>query len=240
MERGSERLEGCTHTTRLRLLKDPLSRVLRSGAVWKKAYTARISTDGSGKAVVRFHLMPVRLRSDVNLGELTEGCAARMLTWVKQAEVSDGLGLSRVPTMERTLAWIRTAQGKESIWAWAVLWNGIHVGNVVFDQIDRRADTARFSVYLGDHNARSCGVGTTAIYKALAKAFCDEHLHKVWLTVHAEHAAAKKAYANLGFRVEGILREAFVLGNRRLDALYMGLLAAEFSALETQESEPNR
>ena len=46
---------------------------------------------------------------------------------------------------------------------------------------------------------------------------------RVWLTVHAEHAAAKKAYANLGFRVEGILREAFVLGDRRLDALYMGV-----------------
>ena len=103
--------------------------------------------------------MPVRLRSDVNLGELTEGCAARMLSWVKQMEVSDGLWFLSPHAMERTLAWIQTAQSKESIWAWAILWNGIHVGNVIFDQIDRRANTARFSVYLGDHNARSRGVG---------------------------------------------------------------------------------
>ena len=184
-------------------------------------------------------MVRVRLRSDVNLGELPEDCAARMLSWVHQADVTDGLGLSRIPTMERTLAWIQTARAKESIWAWAVLWNGKHVGNVVFEQIDRRAGTARFSVYLGDPDARSRGIGTTAIYKALAKVFGDEHLHKVWLTVHAENAAAKKVYTNLGFQLEGILREAFVLGDRRLDALYMGLLASEFSRLETQEIGPN-
>jgi len=179
--------------------------------------------------------MPVRIRSDVSLGELAEGYAARMLDWVKLAEVSDGLGLSRDPTIERTLAWIEMVRAKESTWAWAILWNDDYVGNVVFDQIDRRAKTARFSVYLGDPNARSRGVGTTAIYRALAKVFFDEHLHKVWLTVHAENAAAKKVYTNLGFQVEGTLREAFVLGNRRLDALYMGLLADEFATLETED-----
>ena len=183
--------------------------------------------------------MLVQLLSDVSLSELTESCATRMLSWVTQKDVSDGLGLSRVPTIERTLAWIQTAEAKESVWAWAVLWNGNYVGNVVFDQIDRRASTARMSIYLGDQNARSRGVGTTAIYLALAKAFREQHLYKVWLTVHAENAAAKKVYENLGFRVEGTLREAFVLGTRRLDAFYMGLLAAEFSTLETRETRPN-
>ena len=55
----------------------------------------------------------------------------------------------------------------------------------------------------------------------------------------AENAAAKKVYTNLGFKVEGVLREAFVLGSRRLDALYMGLLAAEFATLETEDIRPN-
>jgi RimJ/RimL family protein N-acetyltransferase len=105
---------------------------------------------------------------------------------------------------------------------------------VVFDQLDPKAGTARLSVYIGYHGARSQGVGTTALYQALAKAFCDERLHKVWLTVHAENVAAIKVYAKLGFQVEGTLREAFVLRDRRLDALYMGLLAREFSAVEVQ------
>lgn len=189
--------------------------------------------------MVRFQVVAVRLNTDVSLGELTESCATRMLGWVRMAEVSDALGLSREPTMQRTLDWIRTALARDSIWAWAILWKGHHVGNVVFDQFDRKAATARMSVYLGDPNARSRGIGTTAIYRVLAKVFCDEHLHKVWLTVHVENEAAKRVYIKLGFQVEGVLREAFVLGNRRLDALYMGLLATEFLSLETQEVEPN-
>lgn len=178
--------------------------------------------------------MAVRLRADVTLAPLTESCAARMLAWVQAPDVGDALGLSHIPTMERTLAWIEAARARDDIWAWAICWKGEHVGNVVFDQLDRKAGTARLSVYVGNQGARSQGVGTTAIYRALAKAFCEERLHKVWLTVHAGNEAAMKVYAKLGFQVEGTLREAFVLQDRRLDALYMGLLANEFSAVEVQ------
>ena len=178
--------------------------------------------------------MAVRLRADVTLAHLTESCAARILAWVRTPDVGEAIGLSHIPTMERTLSWIAAARAREDIWAWAVCWKGEHVGNVVFDQVDRKAGTARLSVYLGRQDARSQGVGTTAIYRALARAFCEERLHKVWLTVHAENMAAIKVYTKLGFRVEGTLREAFVLGDRRLDASYMGLLAHEFLAVETQ------
>ena len=178
--------------------------------------------------------MAVRLRADVTLAQLTESCAARMLTWVQMPDVGEALGLSHIPTMERTLSWIEAARAREDIRAWAVCWKGEHVGNVVFDQVDQKAGTARLSVYIGSPGARSQGVGTTAIYRALTKTFCDERLHKVWLTVHAENVAAIKVYAKLGFQVEGTLREAFVLENRRLDALYMGLLVREFSAVEVQ------
>jgi RimJ/RimL family protein N-acetyltransferase len=178
--------------------------------------------------------MEVRLRSDVTLAELTENCAARMLAWVQAPDVSEALGLSHIPTMERTLSWIETARAREDVWAWAVCWDGEHVGNVVFDQLDRKAGTARLSVYIGCPGARSQGVGTTAIYRALTKGFCEGRLHKVWLTAHAGNAAAIKVYAKLGFQVEGTLREAFVLRDRRLDALYMGLLAREFSAVEVE------
>lgn len=178
--------------------------------------------------------MAVRLRADVTLAPLTESCAARMLTWVQTPDVGEALGLSHIPTMERTLSWIEAARAREDVWAWAVCWKGQHVGNVVLDQLDQKAGTARLSVYIGCQGARSQGVGTTAIYRALAKGFCEERLHKVWLTVHAENVAAINVYAKLGFQVEGTLREAFVLTDRRLDALYMGLLACEFSVVEVQ------
>jgi len=58
-------------------------------------------------------------------------------------------------------------------------------------------------------------------------------LHKVWLTVHVRNSRAICAYARLGFEVEGVLRDGFLLAGERLAALYMGLLRDDFLALET-------
>jgi RimJ/RimL family protein N-acetyltransferase len=55
-------------------------------------------------------------------------------------------------------------------------------------------------------------------------------LYKVWLTVHARNAAARRAYEKVGFVTEGLLRGEFLLGGERVDAYYMGLLADEYDA----------
>jgi RimJ/RimL family protein N-acetyltransferase len=177
--------------------------------------------------------MPVRLRSDVSLRPLTEEAAPRMFAWMQQPAVAEGIGLTRTPSLERTLSWILSARQNETVRAWMVQIDGDHVGNVVLDQIEAQAATGRLSVYLGSAEARHKGIGTTAIYRALEYAFSTENLYKVWLTVHAENAAAIAAYRKLGFQIEGTLRGAFVVNARRLDALYMGLLAQEFLSLRT-------
>lgn len=177
----------------------------------------------------------LRLRSDVTLGGLTSECAPRMLAWMQAPEVAEAIGLSQTPTMERTLTWIDAVKKNENIFAWAVFLKGAHVGNVAFDQIDKKAQTARMSVYIGEPDARSKGVGTTAMYRALEQAFYKEHLFKVWLSVHVENIAAIKVYTKIGFQLEGTLRAAFVLCDRRVDALYMGLLATEFLQIRVEQ-----
>ncbi|MCU1336549.1 MAG: family N-acetyltransferase [Bryobacterales bacterium] len=73
------------------------------------------------------------------------------------------------------------------------------------------------------------------MYYALGKWFLDRDLNKVWLTVHALNAPAIRAYSALGFQVEGVLRDGFLLNGERLPALYMGLLRDDFLKLETEQ-----
>jgi RimJ/RimL family protein N-acetyltransferase len=171
----------------------------------------------------------IRLRQDVTLAEITDDCAHRMFAWMQAPDVAAALGLTVEPSLERTLSWIRKAGQKHDIRAWAIHLSGVHVGNVVFDQFDRKTATARLSVYIGAAESRGAGAGSTAIYDALTRIFEERSLHKVWLTVHAENIAAIRTYLSLGFHVEGTLREAFVWKGKRQDALYMGLLRSEFS-----------
>jgi RimJ/RimL family protein N-acetyltransferase len=53
------------------------------------------------------------------------------------------------------------------------------------------------------------------------------NLHRIELTVYAEHAAAIHVYEKVGFRQEGRLREAAFKFGRYQDLLMMGLLAGE-------------
>ena len=170
----------------------------------------------------------IRLRQDVTLAEITDDCANRMFAWMQAPDVAEAIGLTVEPSLEHTLCWIHQAAQKLAIRAWAIHLSGVHVGNVVFDQFDRKAATARLSVYIGPSESRGSGVGSTAIYEALIRIFEERSLHKIWLTVHAENTAAIRAYLSLGFQVEGTLREAFVWNGKRLDAVYMGLLRSEF------------
>lgn len=176
----------------------------------------------------------VRLRRDVAIGPLLEAYADDMFAWMQDPAVCLNIGLSRTPTIEKTRAWIENALRDSAILPYAVLWNGRHAGNVILDQIDRHLNAARLSIYIGSPEARGCGVGASGMYRALTDAFSRHGLHKVWLTVHAENAAAIRTYTTLGFQVEGVLRDGFLLDGQRLNALYMGLLRHECEALAVE------
>src|SRR5918912_1731304 len=168
-------------------------------------------------------------REDVRLAPLEMKHAGAMFQWMRDPTVSANVGLRTVPTLEKTQAWIARALEDDSTRPYAVLLHDRHVGNVVLDRIDRVLASARLSVYIGEAGARGCGVGRTAIGLALRRAFDELELNKVWLTVHARNTAAITTYLAVGFVLEGVLRDEFVLDGKRLPALYMGVLAKDFS-----------
>ena len=177
---------------------------------------------------------------DVTLAPLRLSYAPALVRWLRDPAVAATLGLRSTPTLAKTRAFIvATAEATADADTGAdtgatagatscpraILLGGRHVGNVVLDQIDRRIGKARLHIYVGDPAARGHGVGQRAVALALAHAFGPLRLHKVWLTVHVRNAAAIRAYAAVGFAVEGVHRGEFLLGDERLDELYMGALA---------------
>jgi RimJ/RimL family protein N-acetyltransferase len=172
------------------------------------------------------------LRPDVSLQPVGPEHAAAMYAWMCDPDVSRNIGLRTTPSPERTRVWIARAAEDAAVNAFAIHVAQRHVGNVVLDELDRHLGTARLSIYVGEHDARAGGVGQTALVLALRRAFGPLGLHKVWLTVHARHAGARRLYERVGFVVEGVLRGEFLLDGERIDALRMGILRADFTALD--------
>ncbi len=178
--------------------------------------------------------MMLRLRDDVSLAPLSAEHADSMYRWMCDPAVRANIGLRAEPSLEKTLAWIASAEADCSIQAFAILVKGEHVGNVVLDKLDTYLNTARLSIYIGEGCSRGKHIGATAVYLAASKGFGDLGLNKLWLTVHVRNHRAINAYTGLGFAVEGVLRDEFILDGERLSVFYMGLLKQEFEGLRVE------
>lgn len=171
------------------------------------------------------------LRADVVITSLSREHAANMYRWMCDPEVRCNLGLRREPSLAESLRWVHNAQEDASICAFAIMHAGLHVGNVILDRIDKYLSSARLSVYIGEAQARGAGIGSTAIRLCLERGFEQMGLHKVWLTAHCRNFAAINTYSRLGFVLEGVLRDEFLLGDERLNVFYMGILRQDFHKL---------
>lgn len=174
---------------------------------------------------------PVARIPDLRLAPLAREHADATYRWVCDPDVTDNIGLSREPSLEKTRDWIEEAARRPDVEARAILRGDQHIGNVVLDRLDRQLDTARLSIYLGEARFRGQGAGTWAVYLALREGFEELSLHKIWLTVHARNHRALNAYCRLGFAIEGVLRGEFILGGERIDRFRMGLLRPEFRGI---------
>ncbi len=160
--------------------------------------------------------------------------APAILRWLRDPHISGSLGLRSVPTLKKTQDFIERARSDASVCARAIVADNEHVGNVVLDHIDETLKKARLHIYIGAASARGRGVGQKAVHLALSLAFDELKLHKVWLTVHARNTIAIAAYANVGFQVEGIHRDEFMLGRERVNEVYMGILATEWRGADAR------
>jgi RimJ/RimL family protein N-acetyltransferase len=180
--------------------------------------------------------LPRALLPNVRVTRLRPDHAEAMFAWMQDPEVSRNLGLRNEPSIEKTRGWITRALEDSQTCAFAIELDGRHIGNVVFDHIDRYLSNARLSVYIGDIKARGTGAGFTGMYLAIREAFVNLGLNKIWLIVHTQNTRAIAAYVKLGFQVEGLIRDDFRLDGQLVPTFHMGLLRRDFEKLSVPEA----
>ncbi len=104
--------------------------------------------------------------------------------------------------------------------------DGERAGIVELVEIDYIHRGAEFQIIV--HPAQQGrGYAREATLRALDHAFAVLNLHKVYLVVDVENAAAIHVYRKVGFVTEGELREEFFADGRYRNALRMGILQRE-------------
>lgn len=102
------------------------------------------------------------------------------------------------------------------------------IGVVSLSGIDFLNRKAEFAIVIGEKDCRGKEYGTEATRLILEHAFGKLSLNKVWLGVHAGHAAAIRTYEKAGFIPEGTLREEILHAGAYYNVVRMSILARDF------------
>ena len=81
------------------------------------------------------------------------------------------------------------------------------------------------------------GVGTKATKWIVNYGFLKLNLNKIFLLTNADNIAAYKIYENVGFKLEGVLRNHKWKNNRFINRKFYGLLKSEWKNLEYKEQK---
>ncbi len=85
---------------------------------------------------------------------------------------------------------------------------------------------------IGERDYWGRGYGTDAMHILLRYAFTELNLHRVSLNVFSYNERAIHCYEKIGFQHEGRLNRWVHREGRRWDLVYMGILSAEWQALQ--------
>lgn len=105
-------------------------------------------------------------------------------------------------TKEGHLSWIRDQVETGHVVQFIIcLSDGRQIGSVYLRDIDREKGTAEYGIFIGEEDALGCGYGTETAREALAYAFTELKLQKVFLRFLEDNIGAMKSYEHAGFRL---------------------------------------
>lgn len=129
-------------------------------------------------------------------------------------------------TKAHATAWLY-AQQSEPL-AWVITYRRRVIGALRLHSLDHHDRRASLAIGILDPKLLGKGIGTTAIRLIARHAFGPLALHRLVLRVIDYNTRAIAAYKKVGFKIEGVEREAARVADTWHDDVIMGLLASDF------------
>ena len=152
------------------------------------------------------------------------------MRWHNDAALYETLGGTfRFVSREAEAAWLRRKSGTsedEVNLAICLTRTRRHIGNIYLRGIDWVARHGEVQLFIGGRADRGRGYGASAVRQLAAHAVGALGLRRLFLCVLKGNAAARRTYAQCGFRVEGTLRRHAFKDGRFRDVVIMGWVPA--------------
>lgn len=170
----------------------------------------------------------------VRLRALSRDDTERMRSWRNDPLVNQGL-IDRAhisaAAQERWFQRVTEAQAEGSeIWFIVETLRGRAIGATYLTDVDGRAGTAQWNLFIGDAAHRHGGWSVDTAVCLFDHAFGDLGLRRIWCRILESNQAAQALNRRLGFREEGRLREHVFVEGTHEDLFLMGLTRDEWDS----------
>jgi ribosomal-protein-serine acetyltransferase len=173
----------------------------------------------------------IRLSTDAHLRPLGMGDAEELYALVarNRAYLSEWMPWAESQTLEGTAAFLRTVeqrQAENNGVETAIVVDGRIAGTAGFHAVDWVARATSIGYWLSE-DRQGRGLMTMAVRALVDLAFAEWRLHRVEIRAAVANTRSRAIPERLGFREEGVLREAERVGDRYYDLVVYGLLATD-------------
>lgn len=150
--------------------------------------------------------------------------------WANDPEIRGQTGETRPCTYADTLEFYQRIQKQEDrVWQAVIARDtGQIIGETGLLRMFPAWRNTDWSLIIGEKSARGKGYGAEAARLMLNYAFGHLNFHRVSIGVVGFNTGAVKFYERLGFKTEGIFRDAYYYDHKFSDFVMMSLLDHEF------------
>lgn len=149
----------------------------------------------------------------------------KYLSWFKNNGVTKFLEVeSNSLTIKTVKDYLKQGLNTKSYFMYAICLkeNDKHIGNLKIGPINYKHGYSDFVTVIGDKTQWGKGLATEAIQLGIKLAFEKYNIRKLSAGIYSENIGSIKAYAEAGFRIEGTLKDQYVVNNEYQDRVMVG------------------
>lgn len=155
--------------------------------------------------------------------------AEKYTEWINDLDVTINLSLApNVYSLEMEREALIRLSKEGYNFAIVTLDNDKLIGNCGLLNVNLIHRTAEAGIFIGNKDYWNKGYGTEAMKLLLDYGFNLLNLNNIMLRVLSFNKRAIKSYEKCGFKEIGRRREAYIIGNKKYDFIFMDILASEF------------
>lgn len=175
-------------------------------------------------------MLPTLTGEKVRLRPLVIPDAPRLVHLLSDPAVSRNLRLRSPVTLaaEREFIAALAHATDQMVLGITALEDGRLMGVCGLHQLGDPARQAELGLFLGGPEEWGKGYGTEVTRLLCAHGFETLGLNRIWLHVYADNERGLRAYQHVGFRREGVLRQAALRDGEHVDVVAMGILRREW------------